>query len=1394
MAGTPGSRSGGDISQSFNWLSRGSRGTAYISYAHFSHLPASSFDFGNNGYAGCCNYGGELLHFSSPSDRHGLVFARGKFSTSLYSVLARSQRKVGGPSTFGLELTQHTYQPEGNSGDPKEESMFRLGNMLDRGCFNYRWPFNEYSLLGKQLATRKELYQRMERQENQSSNQGKENILSGEKEHIADEDSETGTYAVFSFIKDGILYQVLRIEQGCWSDSISNICYSFPEESLISLTIGGPLLFQPFDTPMTSDECAKTGESRDESSKSERGQRVPKMRLVPAQLAPGMTQPPPDTCVQYLDPVSGIGLEAVVYRILGEQPVPLPLVVSDSVEDNGCESSDSKDGGGKLAACRALHRLSFKNGLFEKQSATFIAAFRLFEGSHWVTASWPNVPSSQDIYEYVGASPPKVSDDTSKIMFKTGSMWETIFLEQYLRPDFPGRLPEVSLIGRCFEKIMQVDMVPIWSFETDEPILPFALISNIFMHPEVNFKSLFWKIRFLTKVYHFLSKIAEPFTATNSAVNENLQSNRTDRNEQGNEIYERGSRVDDGGGMPPLDFDAEDILIMRYIAQEQLGRIKGRIKGIVYFLVQVLDPDGSLNRTIGLFKTQSSADETDSYYIMITLWYVVRNLPDFDWPRARMRNISKANTKMPPLPADDNKNFGEMNKDKIPLLQWYHHGSILQLCGKGFLSKSWEENGLRAKKVHRLRNAAWITSAIKISRSPYCANDEIFDRLSFLGHELGLEELEGSASTIAKLSMKRIKERDFTRYLNPGWLSPQEEGYIEGPWEVHALCHHSRLMTLSLEYHYSEDRKTLEQKAEEVELYKKKCHFINSEATLVPCWERSHLKARQGWIHSEASSVLASTLLDLHEKCLYDPSCCVKSTSPLTDQTKVLSSPWLPGGQSNVGQEMKYIGDFMSKQIKALGGFAAEGNLPTPIEWVKTWKPPQRYHPDAFIHSLDDTPALYQAWNLKKSVRVPVPLHKYMTLPEDLEKEKPEGFIKKDLEVLKELKSIYVVDIVEDGIGKESPGLLGRLVASAATDDEDELVRRLYDSMSAIDCYQNPDGHNRSDSGAFQNGKRISLPSDFKRVVETSGPEEKARDHRTLLSCCFELRVSSLMLSTNDFGDFSQCFIISELIGYPELKKLGEEGQKLWQRFIHQPQTGRCLVFFLVLGKLCQEIARQYRGAVDVISSTLNLDGLFSSKNKGQEDDREVHKFQLGLWSLESLYKLQYSLRESLESVTSAKEQLMVQIKYGPGTRSEPLERMCQESIDIFESCLLELTSVAADLERDIELNSRYKDAFEAVLALTDSRTSLSQNDISLNQNRTIQRLTYLTIGYLPLGLIAAIFAIPGEQRVVHESMGLKWFIGSILVLLAFTSVMAVLIGRIGSILEAVGCSISSAV
>ena len=53
---------------------------------------------------------------------------------------------------------------------------------------------------------------------------------------------------------------------------------------------------------------------------------------------------------------------------------------------------------------------------------------------------------------------------------------------------------------------------------------------------------------------------------------------------------------------------------------------------------------------------------------------------------------------------------------------------------------------------------------------------------------------------------------------------------------------------------------------------------------------------------------------------------------------------------------------------------------------------------------------------------------------------------------------------------------------------------------------------------------------------------------------------------------------------------VGEHAQIVWQKFIHQPQTGRCLVFLLVAGKLCQKITATYEEVINRLTSFLEID------------------------------------------------------------------------------------------------------------------------------------------------------------------------------------------------------------
>ncbi|KAH8742641.1 hypothetical protein F5883DRAFT_595571 [Diaporthe sp. PMI_573] len=139
------------------------------------------------------------------------------------------------------------------------------------------------------------------------------------------------------------------------------------------------------------------------------------------------------------------------------------------------------------------------------------------------------------------------------------------------------------------------------------------------------------------------------------------------------------------------------------------------------------------------------------------------------------------------------------------------------------------------------------------------------------------------------------------------------------------------------------------------------------------------------------------------------------------------------------------------------------------------------------------------------------------------------------------------------------------------------------------------------------------------------------------------LNVSSIVISTTAFGDFSKMTIVSEILSASKLRYAGNEAQKLWRVFVHQPQTARCLVFLLLLGLLCQEIAQQYNDAANHFASILSLDSNLDATQYAKCHD-SVETLGLVLWCLESLHKLSNSLEDTTKAIQQARKDLVAQI------------------------------------------------------------------------------------------------------------------------------------------------------
>ncbi|KAK3306495.1 uncharacterized protein B0T15DRAFT_142806 [Chaetomium strumarium] len=199
------------VAASFKWLDREARDSTYTSYTQVSDRPGCSFDFGSNGYTASCNMGGELLQFTIPSNKKGLIWARAQVDGSLGSMVASAQKYRGHKSTFGLKFK--TLRAVRKTETQPVPPALVLGAVVERGAFNNRWPFHEYSLA------------RDDRK-----------------------DAEGGICALFSHVRGKFLIQVLRIEQqSCRPEAVT--CSPVQGSSVVSLQLDLPSKFRQLVSP-----------------------------------------------------------------------------------------------------------------------------------------------------------------------------------------------------------------------------------------------------------------------------------------------------------------------------------------------------------------------------------------------------------------------------------------------------------------------------------------------------------------------------------------------------------------------------------------------------------------------------------------------------------------------------------------------------------------------------------------------------------------------------------------------------------------------------------------------------------------------------------------------------------------------------------------------------------------------------------------------------------------------------------------------------------------------------------------------------------------------------------------------------------------------------------------
>ncbi|KAH7378144.1 hypothetical protein BKA64DRAFT_250626 [Cadophora sp. MPI-SDFR-AT-0126] len=364
---------------------------------------------------------------SAKSKQHGIIFAQGNFESTLYSSLARAQRSYVGLSTFGLEVP---VSPEQYNLVKKTGSAIRLGEMIDRGSFNHRWPFNEYALVSNFGVIEDDESECDVDSESVREGSSVESVQN--RSYVTER--EVGTCAMLSFIKDGVLYQVLRIEASTrWE---ADEFPMFPYFGNVILEIGGPVRFRNFEqsSQMRTSGSKKTATMPCPSEAQHGPEVLPHRKLVINGNIQGIS-----LLDCWVDPEIELDIRVTRLGRGGTQQTDLTLL----------PTSDNDIGYFQAKAELNYDELTDRKAHSER-TVTFMASFRLRDRTE--APGWPDIPTSEDIYKHIGIS--------SSEPIAVGAMWETIFAQ---RERLTGRISELSedrLVARCLEKVLHVDLIP----------------------------------------------------------------------------------------------------------------------------------------------------------------------------------------------------------------------------------------------------------------------------------------------------------------------------------------------------------------------------------------------------------------------------------------------------------------------------------------------------------------------------------------------------------------------------------------------------------------------------------------------------------------------------------------------------------------------------------------------------------------------------------------------------------------------------------------------------------------------------------------------------------------------------------------------------------------------
>ncbi|PBP23734.1 hypothetical protein BUE80_DR005413 [Diplocarpon rosae] len=253
-----------------------------------------------------------------------------------------------------------------------------------------------------------------------------------------------------------------------------------------------------------------------------------------------------------------------------------------------------------------------------------------------------------------------------------------------------------------------------------------------------------------------------------------------------------------------------------------------------------------------------------------------------------------------------------------------------------------------------------------------------------------------------------------------------------------------------------------------------------------------------------------------------------------------------------------------------------------------------------------------------------------------------------------------------------------------------------------------------------------------------------------------EERCSSLVMTGDSAGHLWICSIWSSLTDSESIAAPIHALPSVLQKFIHQQACGRCLVFLIILGHLCEKLAGEYEmilARLDIIvglGEKVLLEGLEWGASEA------VDKLKKMLWGLEALRVFDDRLSASLSQIETAREAMEKMVRQEAGQQHAELLQEYNNVVEEFEKRFGMLADVRIRTQLKIRQVTGLRDGISTITNVEDSQTALRDSKTTIKQGNNIRILTYITIAYLPLGFITGLFSI--EHATFMNSAGNNGF------------------------------------